>query len=55
MKILDTTVTEEEIVDLFKKDEADFLKAFDKLCDRIITDHNTRILLEYLRERGFNK
>lgn len=51
MKILDTTVTEEEIIELFKKDEHGFLKAVDKLCERIIAEHNTRILLEYLKEK----
>ena len=50
MKILDTTVTEEEIIELFKKDRTDFLKAVDKLCERIIAEHNTRILIEYLND-----
>lgn len=52
MKILDTEVTDEEIIELFRKDETDFLKAVDKLCERIITEHNTRILMDYLKGRG---
>ena len=51
MDELKVTITKEEITELFKLDESGFLKAVDKLCERILTEYNSKLLLQYLKDK----